>query len=333
MKLYTFGCSFTEGQGLKYQSFDCYTTKLAEKLDLKYLNFGSSGMSNDYIFRKVFELINSNTITKDDIIVIQWTHYLRKELSTTVDNRMWYHTIPNSFHAYQDKVIMEIDKNLSVQNEYYNQNLDKEVKKIESDNKDFLDRYILDFINKDYQKTTTINYINALYTYLEYYGYKHLHFFGWESCVIKSVIKEKEKFLKENFGTHTATDTSNYATEHPNKAGHKMWADFLYKKIIEFNYNDEFQSHLDSYMINLYKLKCQIEQDIENANSRLLLEKESILNHEIEQIKKSKKIELEKELEIESTKLNTQIEEIKEKIKIEQSKLESIIKNKPKSII
>jgi hypothetical protein len=329
MKLYTFGCSFTEGQGLEYQSFDCYTTKLAEKLNLEYLNFGSSGMSNDYIFRKIFELINSNIIQRDDILVIQWTHYLRKELSTIVDNRLWYHTIPNSFHAYQDKVIMQIDKNISVQNEYYNQNLDKERLKIESKNKKFLDKYILDFINKDYQKNTTINYINALYAYLEYNGYKHLHFFGWDSCVIKSVIEEKSKFLKENFGTHTATSTSNYTTEHPNKAGHKMWADFLYDKIIELKYNNEFQAQLNSYIENLYKLKYQIEQDIENSNNRLIKEKQLELDGEIEKLKEESKIELEKE----SIKLNSLKEKIKEEIRIEQLKLESIIKNKPKSLI
>jgi hypothetical protein len=68
MKLFTIGCSFTEGQELKNMKMECYTHVLAEKLNLKYFNFGACGASNDYIFRKVFELINSNTLQSDDII-------------------------------------------------------------------------------------------------------------------------------------------------------------------------------------------------------------------------------------------------------------------------
>ena len=165
MKLFTIGCSFTEGQGLKYQGSECYTHQLAKKLKLEYFNFGACGASNDYIFRKIFELINDNTITKDDIILIQWTHYNRKELPFLYDDKMWYHYVPSSMHVYNDKKIISIDKHSFVKDEYHNEDLDAQKLYIESQNKSFLQNYILKFLNEDYQKNNTINYINSLYTY------------------------------------------------------------------------------------------------------------------------------------------------------------------------
>jgi hypothetical protein len=47
MTLFTFGCSFTEGQGLKKLEEKEYTILLAEKLGIEYYNFGSAGMPND----------------------------------------------------------------------------------------------------------------------------------------------------------------------------------------------------------------------------------------------------------------------------------------------
>ena len=57
MKLFTFGCSFTEGQGLKKPEEKEYTKILAEKIEIEYFNFGAAGMSNDYVYRKTFETI------------------------------------------------------------------------------------------------------------------------------------------------------------------------------------------------------------------------------------------------------------------------------------
>ena len=50
----------------------------------------------------------------------------------------------------------------------------------------------------------------------------------------KNLIHEltNEKYLKESFGDYTNT-TNN---EHPNTEAHKIWADYLYEKIIELNY-------------------------------------------------------------------------------------------------
>lgn len=320
MKLFTIGCSFTEGQGLKRQAIECYSNTLSEKLNIPHFNFGATGMSNDYIFRKIFELLNSNTITKNDIIIIQWTNYLRKELPVIHNDRDWYHTIPNSTHAYEDKVIKESDG--SVQNKYCNQNLSEDQKKIESKNKKTLENYILQFLNEDYQLNTTKNYINSLYTYLKYYGYKHMHFFGWNECVIDSIIDNKSKFLIETFGQYSKTKTTKDNTNHPDKAGHTKWANFLYEKIIEFKYTDGFQTQLNNYKNELFRLQSNIKQDIETTNNEIIREKEANLELQIEEIKKEKQ----KELELIK-------KDIVEQLRIEEEKLQSIKKRIPKTLI
>jgi hypothetical protein len=229
MKLFTIGCSFTEGQELENHRIECYTHSLAEKLNLEYFNFGACGASNDYIFRKVFELINTNALHNDDIIIIQWTHYNRKELPVIHKNKKWYHYLPNSFHAYQDKSIVRQGRNLLVQNEYINNDIATDMKEIEANNKKVLDDYIISFLQEEYQKNTTINYINALYTYLEYFGYNHLHFFGWDECIINSVYDNGVKFINKSFGGYTDT----ILNKHPNKEGHDKWAHILFEKLNE----------------------------------------------------------------------------------------------------
>lgn len=234
MKIIAIGCSFTEGQGLKNQKIECYTHQLAKKLNLDYFNFGMCGTSNDYIFRKTFQLINDGTITKEDIILIQWTHYNRKELPFAYDDKMWYHYVPSSMHVYTDTKIIDYPTESIVKVEYYDEDLDAQKLYIESQNKSSLENYILKFLNEDYQKNNTINYINSLYTYLEHFGYNHFHFFGWNGCFIESVIENKENFIKETFGGYTNTKTLEHHVyaQHPDKEGHLKWSEFLYEKII-----------------------------------------------------------------------------------------------------
>ncbi|MBM5787270.1 MAG: hypothetical protein FJ375_00880 [Pelagibacterales bacterium] len=239
MRVFSVGCSFTEGQGLKYQSKESYTIKLAEKLNLQYFNFGSCGASNDYIFRKVFELINTNTITKEDILIIQWTHYIRKELPIIHKNKNWYYYAPNTKFPMCNKVI--IKKLNSVRDEHYENDIDTDLYFLKDKNSDLLDTYSLNFLQEEYQLNTTINYINSIYTYLEYYGFKHIHFFGWDKCIIEPVFDKKINFIKESFGGYTKTE----GNEHPNKKGHELWSEVLYKKIIELHYSDDFQYRID----------------------------------------------------------------------------------------
>lgn len=329
MKLFTIGCSFTEGQGLKRQSFECYPHLLAEKLELEYFNFGAAGMSNDYIFRKVFELINSDTLTKNDILIIQWTHYLRKELPVSYNEYKWYHVVPNSFHAYDDKIIVERHNTLSVQNMYVAEELTKKFinnkTELQSTNKSLLENYMLHFLNETYQKNTTKNYVNSLYTYLEHFGYKHIHFFGWDKCVIESIYSDGENFLKESFGGYTKTK----GNDHPNKKGHALWSDFLYEKIKELKYDNIFEIQLKNYRNNLHKLKMEIEKDIEYTNDKIVKETKIQLERQIEIIKKEKEIELEKQMKLDVMRIESSLQ--KTKIDLE-NKMEKIRKQKEQNL-
>jgi len=331
MKLFTIGCSFTEGQDLKKQSIESYPHILAKKLELEYYNFGAAGASNDYIFRKIFELINSNIITKKDIIVIQWTHFLRKELPIKHKKYNFFNYLPNSFHTYDDKKITKLDADTaSVQDDNKDiEGIDKIKIEIEKENKEILEKYVINFIQEEYQLNTTKNYINSLYTYLEYLGYKHIHFFGWSGCIIDSIFDKKVNFIKESFGEYTSTK----GNEHPNKKGHQNWANFLYKKINEFNYLDTFQSQINNFRKELYRLHAEIEKDIENSNYKIKLQKQIELDNEIEKIRKEKELYLQKQIEEDKTKLNVLKKEIKHQIQIEQEKLKSLLKSKPKSLI
>lgn len=228
MRLFTFGCSYTEGQGLSLPMEQPYTYILAEKLQIEYYNFGSSGMSNDYIFRKVFELINSNVITKEDILVIQWTHYIRKELQFKHNDKNYYHIAPYGYFPFRDKIINP--KNKIVVSEYSDmiKNVDEEHGNIEKMNKNFLDEYNLKMLHVDYQMQTSSNYIKGLYSFLELNNYKHLHFFGWDDCILPI---DYDKILKTSFGGYTNV----IGKEHPTQNGHILWANYLYEKIIELN--------------------------------------------------------------------------------------------------
>jgi len=228
MKLYTFGCSFTEGQELENPVEECYSNKIANIINKKHFNFGSTGASNDYIFRKVFELINKHIISNDDIIVIQWTHYNRKELPIVHNNKNYYCYIPNSYNIYTDKEITRQAKEVSVKSSYTNENLKYEnFSEFEKQMEEPMKNFILNFLHEEYQINNTINYINSLYTYLEYYNYKHLHFFGWDECKLPKVFENGNKFLTETFGGYTNTNVY----KHPNKLAHEKWAEFLYEKL------------------------------------------------------------------------------------------------------
>jgi hypothetical protein len=231
MKLFTFGCSFTEGQGLNKPDEKEYAILLSEKFGIKYYNYGAAGMSNDYVYRKVFETIEKQ-ISKEDIIIIQWTHYIRKELKFKYNDKNYYHILPYGYYPFRDKIhIKKYDGIKSEYTDYDDTSIDfgLEQKKIEKINKNFIDEYNSKILDEHYQFETTLNYIKGLYSYLELNGYKHLHFFGWDDCIIST---NYDKILKESFGGYTNTEGS----QHPNQNQHIIWADYLCKELIKLNY-------------------------------------------------------------------------------------------------
>lgn len=224
MRLFVIGCSFSEGAGLKEVN-DRYSRLLGNTLKINNYNIALSGSSNDYIFRKVFELLE-NSITKNDILIIQWTHFIRIELNHKYENINLYYNPPASLNASMDKIFNNNSVNFS------HKKIDTNViDEIDNKNQKYINDYILNFLNPEYQYNKTKNYIKSLYSYLELNEYKHLHFFGWDKCIIEEVLNYP-KFINESFGGYTNT----IGTEHPDKSGHDMWSNVLYNKLKELNY-------------------------------------------------------------------------------------------------
>jgi hypothetical protein len=150
-----------------------------------------------------------------------------------------------------------------------------------------------------------------------------MHFFGWDNCVIKSIFAEKENFIKETFGGFTNTN----GNEHPDKDGHKIWADFLNEKIIDFKFINPFENQLDTYQKNLYKLKVEIEEEIpnlfKNRMERLKIEFEKEIDNSNKKIRKEKEKEMEERLK--KIKLKKE-KEIDDRLNAKKAELENIEK-------
>ena len=224
MKLYSVGCSFTEGGGIGRKN--SYTKQLADLLNCEYDNFGESGHSNLYIFRKAIELVKN--WNKEDILIIQWTSPIRQELVSS-DGYMFYP--PNNgfvslSYLYGQNVKHEL-KVLGLNNEEVEKEIHKKYLPI-------LTEHSENFINEKYQYEISFGYQIALFNLLENLGYKHIHFFGWEEgCKIENVYNfVNEKFLNDSFQKYTNTNIN----EHPNLQAHIEWSKYLFDNFKNFKY-------------------------------------------------------------------------------------------------
>lgn len=88
-KAYVIGCSHVsgseiEGFGVTYITpfglANSFAAQLATKLGYETVNLGFPGASNDYIFRKLYELGKDKTIGPNDIVFLHWTGDERIEI-------------------------------------------------------------------------------------------------------------------------------------------------------------------------------------------------------------------------------------------------------------
>jgi len=223
MKLYSVGCSFTEGSGVGRAN--AYTRYLADLLNCEYDNFGESGHSNLYIFRKAIELIKN--WNKEDLLIIQWTAPIRQELITS-DGYLFYP--PSNFtdlsYLYGQNVKHEL-KLLGLDNEIIEKEIQQKFEPILANHNE-------NFINEKYQYEMSFGYQIALFNLLENLGYMHIHFYGWGTeCKIDNVYNfVNEKFIKETFQEYTNTTFG----EHPNQQGHIDWSKYLFENVKKLSY-------------------------------------------------------------------------------------------------
>lgn len=229
MKIISVGCSFTSAVGVK--EAENYTSKLAEKLNCKYENFGEAGHSNNYIFRKSIDLFKNWDY--NDILIVQWTIPLRQEIVTN-EGYLFY---PPSSDWFSLKFLLGNDIESGLKKIGVVDNKNNFDKKIIENYKIKVNEYWENFYNERYLADISFCFYISLFSLLEKMNIKYIMFFGWEFnnlCEDNKYIFNytNDKFLKETFGSFTNT----IGSEHPNADSHDKWAKFLYEKIKLFKY-------------------------------------------------------------------------------------------------
>jgi hypothetical protein len=234
MKVYSVGCSFTSGTGVHHKNN--YTSELGKLLRYDTMNYGEAGHSNQYIFRKVIELLKN--WNNNDILLIQWTSPVRDEIITKEG-----HVFTSPFSDWCNYELL-YGKDLANKLSELKINKDELDKKTISKYQNKVIEYSTNFFHHEYQLNLSFCFQYSLFGLLEKLGVKYIMFNGWDfesgwefmrkKYKDKNLIHEltNEKYLKESFSDYTNTKEN----EHPDTNAHKMWADYLYQKIIELNY-------------------------------------------------------------------------------------------------
>ena len=76
MKVAVAGCSFSDYTNVEH----VYGETLAYHLNAEYIHLASGCGSNDRSFRRIVESVEDNTLTKNDLVIIQLTNPERKEI-------------------------------------------------------------------------------------------------------------------------------------------------------------------------------------------------------------------------------------------------------------
>ena len=221
MKIVSVGCSFTEGTGVGRKN--AYTSHLADLCNCEYENYGESGHSNQYIFRKSIELIqNWNT---NDVLIIQWTGPNRQEIITK-EGYLFYSPWSN-FMSLQFLFGQDAANHPNAKK--FDKNTQSEIIKNYSN---IIDEYTERLTNEDYSNTMSLCYQISLFNMLENLNIKHIQFYGWDSIKLDIKHLVNDKFLTESFSNYT--DTPN--NEHPNLDGHIKWSNYLFGNLKKFKY-------------------------------------------------------------------------------------------------
>ncbi len=70
-RFFAFGCSFTD------YHWPTWADIIGGEFPDQYFNFGNTGSSNDFIFRSIIEANQIHNFQPNDLIIVQWTEFLR----------------------------------------------------------------------------------------------------------------------------------------------------------------------------------------------------------------------------------------------------------------
>ena len=257
-KLIAIGCSFTSHYLTSNQSpnlnfdFPRWPQHLADMLDMECVNLGKSGAGNDYILAKTVDA----TLKEKNIglVVLMWSEWRRVGFQRFRDSNKWTHAIPNDVEDWKKPVLEKQNKFHATRNTLRTfihaekilsdipymfiqgtENLSWTDEELESEVIVELEESSYGWSQNQYSRRISSNEI-LISPYLDYIENNISDkFIGWP---IMSEIGGycMDDILNKKGPTRLEYRISSYDA-HPNAAGHKFIAEFLYEKYKEI-YNE-----------------------------------------------------------------------------------------------
>jgi hypothetical protein len=217
-KLWTFGCSHSTRISKNASNSEWitpYTEHLSEKLNTKLLNKEQSACGNDYILQSFIE--NISNFKKDDLIIIQLTHFSRANFYCDIQNEKVFgnYHIKNGENDWNNPINTAY---LSILEKIYPQtiiNIFELAKQIEN----IIGAKIYIFSFEDWNRYST-------FFFKKYFSSNRLIKFGDEQFTSLGEYSLKYKLP-------TLAEAGELEDGHMSSDSHKRVADLIYKYIID----------------------------------------------------------------------------------------------------
>lgn len=266
MKLFTFGDSWTAGQGCNitvensftddyerkiYRNSMSWPKYLSEHLNVDFTNLSKTGSSNKEIFDTVIETVKSNIISENDLAVVMWSSSLRDDTPFFPKGEwhIWgknYTDIKWRFNWVINSIKDSMVGTKYTSNPKYNYFL-----------KSFKEFYIENLYDESYYNLVNQNYILFIQKLFESYNIRYVFCDAFDFMVTENILPELNKthFINKHnyykFGKETlkdylislddmdsnlwedSTKWQDTPEKHPNSKGYQIIAKELHNFIVE----------------------------------------------------------------------------------------------------
>jgi hypothetical protein len=197
---------------------------LAKQYNLNYIHEAAGCGSNWRMWRRAFDLIDNNIITKQDVIVVQYTELIRREFWSPYQNESrplhGSNGKSNMTEAYDDGHITRYKIDAEQLGDY--------TKKEQA----FFKSYTR-MLNPKFELESFRMMHNMFQGYMSDKGFANLYFL---KCADFGVLYEYNKFHKiyQNNYIHAPDAFDNHLPNdqgHMNQQGHQLLADLVYQKL------------------------------------------------------------------------------------------------------
>lgn len=214
-RLFTFGCSYTS------YAWPTWAELYSVQHD-QFYNYGCIGVGNKAIFERLMQAISKHNISKDDVVVVQWTHHTRFDWYLNSDRL-------NRGIGWQTRGSMFIDENKRIfDSRFLNIFFDEESYYMHTLNFMQAAALTLDSIGcrwkftsiTDISKTTSKNNLFEKTTILKYANSKHVDTTTDGLWDIYPKLKHYEQSVFMKFSDHWLPPIKDWITEHVNEITH-----------------------------------------------------------------------------------------------------------------